>query len=41
MPCAAVAWHGVKLGAKHKGRPQQEGGEGSPKADIVREVAWI
>ena len=26
-------------GAIHKGRPHREGG--SPKADIVREVAWI
>ena len=31
-----------RLGAIHKGRPHREGGEGgSPKADIVREVAWI
>ena len=30
------------LGAIHKGRPHREGGGGgSPKADIVREVAWI
>ena len=28
-------------GAIHKGRPHREGGGGSPKADIVREVAWI
>ena len=29
------------LGTIHKGRPHREGGGGSPKADIVREVAWI
>ena len=31
----------VGLGTIHKGRPHREGEGGSPKADIVREVAWI
>lgn len=30
----------IPFGAIHKGRPHREG-EGKPKADIVREVAWI
>ena len=31
----------IGKGAIHKGRPHREGEGGTPKADIVREVAWI
>ena len=31
----------VALGTIHKGRPHRGGGGVGPKADIVREIAWI
>ena len=43
-PCSENVEHWeycFPIGAIHKGRPHREGGGGSPKADIVREVAWI